>query len=128
MSDSISNEKDLGNALKQEKEQIIIEGNLKDKVIKIKATGLVAWAVAIGSIGIAVVAVIMTAGSGGTASPTTAPLFIISGGAAATILGAPTAISAVLIGVAAGGVGALNKLRKYEITYKDKDKIILKKK
>ncbi|WP_332405986.1 hypothetical protein, partial [Vibrio metschnikovii] len=42
---TISNEADLGEALKREQDTIEIEGDLKNKVLKIKATGKVAWAV-----------------------------------------------------------------------------------
>uniref|UniRef100_UPI003F583790 hypothetical protein n=1 Tax=Vibrio cholerae TaxID=666 RepID=UPI003F583790 len=55
---TISNEADLGEALKREQDTIEIEGDLKNKVLKIKATGKVAWAVAIGAIGIAVAVLI----------------------------------------------------------------------
>ncbi|WP_332408392.1 hypothetical protein [Vibrio metschnikovii] len=118
---TISNEADLGEALKREQDTIEIEGDLKNKVLKIKATGKVAWAVAIGAIGIAVAVLIASGGTG-------APVSGIIGGGAVAVLGLPTAISAISIAVAAGGVGALNSLRSYEIADQSNDRLILKRK
>ncbi|MBB6446713.1 hypothetical protein [Bacillus benzoevorans] len=61
-----------------------------------------------------------TAGVSGVAS-------IVGGGAAVSILGVSTTTTAVSIAVAAGGVGALNKLRSYNIEKKSPGKVILKK-
>lgn len=123
---AINNEKDLGKALNEDQDTIEIEGSLKDKVIKIKATGKVAWVVAIGAIGVAVVAILYPvpepatqAGAKGIAA--------LTGGAAVGILGAGTAMSAIAISVASGGVAALNKLRGYKIISNSGDKLVLKK-
>ena len=118
-------EKELGEALKREEDTITIEGDLVKKVIKIHGTGKPAWGLAIGAIGVAVVSVVATAG---TSTPATGSAALISGGAAATVLGVPTAVSAVSIAVAAGGVGALNKLRDYNLTKINDNKVILKRK
>ena len=114
-------EKELGEALKREEDTITIEGDLVKKVIKIHGTGKPAWGLAIGAIGVAVVSVVATVATAGTSTPAT-------GGAAATVLGVPTAVSAVSIAVAAGGVGALNKLRDYNLTKINDNKVILKRK
>lgn len=116
---AIDNEKDLGKALKEKQETIEIEGNLKDKVLKIKATGKVAWAIAIGAIAIAVALIIS---SGGTAAPVSG----LVGIGAVSVLGTPAALSAVSIAAAAGGVGALNSLRNYKVTSNSGNKLILK--
>lgn len=115
---TIKTEEELGEALKNNQDEIEIEGDLTKKIIRIKATGSVAWAIAIGAIGVAVV---FTLGSGGTAAPVSA----IVGVGAVSILGVATASSAVLIAVAAGSVGALNSLRKYKIVSKSDNKIIM---
>lgn len=129
---TVKNEKELGEALKQNQNYIEVEGDLCKKVIKIKATGPVAWAVCIAGLSIAVVAVIATIGSGGGGAPVTVPastagllpaVAVFGGGSA----GLSVASSSVLIAVAGGGVGALNKLRKYKIEKKDK-KVILRRK
>lgn len=115
---AITNEKELGQALKNEQDTIEIEGSMVTKVVKIKATGKVAWAIAFGAIG---VAVLITMGSGGTAAPAGGAVGI----AAVSVLGLPVAISAVSIAVAAGSVGALNSLRKYKIISNNGGKLVL---
>ena len=121
-------EKELGEALKREEDTITIEGDLVKKVIKIHGTGKPAWGLAIGAIGVAVVSVVATVATAGTSTPATGSAALISGDAAATVLGVPTAVSAVSIAVAAGGVGALNKLRDYNLTKINDNKVILKRK
>ncbi len=116
---AIDNEDDLGRAINGNCDSIEIEGDLVKKVLKIKATGKVAWAVAIGGIGIAVAVFVSTGGTGAPAS------WIIGGGAVA-VLGLPTAISAVSIALAAGGVGSLNKLRRYKVVEKSDSRVVLK--
>ncbi|CAH0534085.1 hypothetical protein VST7929_01986 [Vibrio stylophorae] len=118
---TISNEADLGEALKSEQDTIEIEGDLKNKVLKIKATGKAAWTIAIGAIGIAVTVLITSGGTGAPASG-------IIGSGAVAVLGLPTAISAISIAVAAGGVGALNSLRNYEIADQSNGRLVLKRK
>lgn len=123
MSVHVNDSKGLGNALKNDVDEIIIEGDFKEKVIRIKATGKLAWAVAIGAIGVAVVATLAAPATGGTsvlADALVAP-------AAVSVLGGPATLAAVSIAVTAGGVGALNKLRKYNIVEKDNNRIILRK-
>lgn len=115
---AIKNEKELGEALKNEQDTIEIEGDLSRKVMTIKATGKVAWAVAIGAIGIAV---ILAVGSGGTAAPVSGAVGI----GAVSVLGLPAALSAVAIAVAAGGVGALNSLRRYKVVRQEGNKLVL---
>ena len=116
---AIDNEDDLGRAINGGSDSIEIEGDLVKKVLKIKATGKVAWAIAIGGIGVAVAVLVSTGGAGAPASG-------LIGGSAVAILGLPTAISAVSIAFAAGGVGALNKLRKYKIIEKGDNRVVLK--
>ena len=65
MAVSVNDSKGLGKALKDNEGEIIIEGDLKNKVLRIKATGKVAWAVAIGAIGVAVVSAIAAPATGG---------------------------------------------------------------
>ena len=107
----IRTEKELGEALKNDQDRIEIEGDLSGKVIKIKATGKVAWAVAAGAIAVAIIAVVATPVTGGTSN--VAHLVVVP--AASATLGVSVAGSAIAIAVAAGGIGALNKLRRYSI-------------
>jgi hypothetical protein len=115
---AIQTEKELGEALKNDQDTIEIEGDLQKKVLKIKATGKVAWAIAIGAIGIAVVVAL---GSGGAAAPASG----VVGIGAVSVLGFSTAMSAVGIAIAAGGVGALNSLRRYKIISQSGGKLVL---
>ncbi len=121
----MTTEKEFGEALRNDQDTIVIEGELAQKTIKIKATGKVAWGVCIGCIGIGVALVVVTIGSGGTATPITGPTTAITLGAAAATWGLPTAITATGIAVAGGGVRVLNKLRKYRLVKISDTKIIL---
>lgn len=119
---------EFGKAIKSSEDEIIIEGDLVNKVIRIKAVGKGIWAVCIVALGAAVICY--------TTAPATAPLtggMSLVGGTAATGLAATalgTAVGpAIAISAAAGGVGALNTLRdKYKIVERDKKRIKLKKK
>lgn len=115
----VDDPKELGKKIKNGEDHIEIEYNLGKKIAKIKATGNVAWAITLSSIGIAITAMYLTIGSGGTSGPATAPFFAITGTTAASTLGVPTATAAVLIGVSGGGVVALKKIRKYKLIEKN---------
>lgn len=117
-------EKDLGNDIKNNKDKIEIEGDLAKKVIKIKATGNVAWGICIAAIAIAVAMIIAGTVTGGASTVVALPAMA----GAVGILGTGTATSAVAIAVAAGGVGALNKLRNYKMEKISDTKIILRRK
>ncbi len=121
MATSVKTEKELGEAIKRQDDEIIIEGDLIKQVIKIRATGKVAWAVAIGAIAVAVTAVLS---SGGTAAPGAIPVGFV----AVSTLGVSATTSSVLIAVAAGGVGALNKLRSYKTVSDTGNRLVLKRK
>lgn len=129
---NVSNEKELGKALKNNEDTIVVEGNLAKKVFRIKATGKVAWAVAIGGIGVAITAAIATVATGGLSAPMTGGAAVAGLTPAALALGGgggglAVATSAVTIGVAGGGIEALNKLRKYKLK-KDGNRVILTRK
>lgn len=123
---AIDNEKDLGDALKNGQDSIEIEGDLGKKVLKIKATGKVAWGIAAGAIGVAVIAVMYPVPEPTTQVASKAFAFT-AGGSAVAILGAGTAATAISIAVAAGGVAGLNKLRAYKVISSDNDRVVLRK-
>ena len=123
----IYTEKELADALKNESDYIEIEGALQKKVLKIKATGTVAWGICLGAIAVAVIAATGTAITGGAAAPVASGAVAFSAAAALPVLGLPSTISAVSIAIAAGGVSILNKLRKYN-TEKKGNLLILKRK
>ena len=124
----MTTEKELGEALKNNQDTIEIEGDLANKVIRIKATGAVAWGVCIGCVAVAVTFIVVTFGSGGTTAPVTVPTAAVSLGAAAAVWGLPTALAATGIAAAGGGVIVLNKLRKYRLEKKSDTKIVLHRK
>lgn len=124
---AVTTEKELARAVKEGQDTIVIEGDLAKKTIRIKATGNVAWAVAIGAIGVAVCSIMVTAGSGGASTPVTGTTAALAGGGAVAILGGPATISAISVAVAAGGVGALKTLRRYKITENNGNRVVLQK-
>ena len=115
MSTTVSTAKELGTAISNNENQIVIEGRLGDAVITINAIGPVAWAVAIGAIGVAIAGVAVTAGTGGAG----APVGIVSESFAIPTLVATTgsisvSTTAIGIAIAGGGVGTLTAMRRYK--------------
>lgn len=124
--------KEVGKAVKAGANLIIIEGDLGGEVFRIIITGNVAWAVCIGALGTAIACYLATPAATVATTPAGGATAFASGlvatSVAATGLGT-AATTAVTIGVAAGGVGALNTLRnKYKIVEKNKKHIILQRK
>lgn len=124
----MTEEKELGKALKNNLDYIEIEGKLIGQVGKIKAVGNVAWGVCVGTIAVEIIGVLSSAGTGGAATPISA--LVAAPGLAGTvgILGGATTVAAIKIAVAGGGVGSLNKLRKYDLEKVSKSKVILRRK
>lgn len=130
---AITTAKELGQAIKGEKDTIEIEGDLVRRVIKIKATGKVAWGVCIGALGVAITLVLTQPATTaidistlGTSALVKSFVATSSGVVAVSTLGSVSAVStAIGIGVAGGGVAALNKLRDYRLEKKGNNKIIL---
>lgn len=121
---AITDEKELRDALQAGTDSIEIEGNLKDKVVRIKASGKVAWVIALGAIAVAViVALSHTLANAGNAnkvlmeSPTLAPHLGLG-------------IVWILLGIAvvATTLAMLNKFRGYKLEKVSNTRIILRKK
>lgn len=123
---SIKTEEELAKAIKNDQDTIEIEGDLVNKVLKIKATGKAAWVIALGAIAVAFIGLTYPIPEPATQTATKGFSAITVTGAA-TILGTGTAVTAVLIAVSAGGIGVLNKLRSYKIVENIDNKLILKK-
>lgn len=128
----VTTEEELGRRVQNGDNRIEIEGDLAKYVIRIKATGNVAWVVAFGAIGVAFLA-IMTA----PASPATGPVGvvvegIVASGAAAgavSVLGYSTTVAALSIVLAVKSRSVLKNLRnKYNIVKESENKIVLLKK
>ena len=124
----MTDEKELGRAIKEGKDNIEVEFDLARKVIKIKGVGKVAWGACALGLAVAIAAVIVTLASGGTSSPATVPAGLAGMGTATAVMGYSVAASAVAIGASGGGIATLNKLRKYRIEKINENKIILHKK
>ena len=123
----MKDEKELGKAIKEGQDTIVVEYDLAKKVLRIKATNKVAWGVCIAAICVAVGSVLTTVASGGIAAPVGAVVSMPAMAGAVAILGVGTAKTAVAIAVAAGSAGALNKLRDYDVEKISDTKIILHK-
>ena len=126
---SMESAKELGEAIKRGDDYIEVECDLAKKVFKLKATGKAAWAVCIADISVAVAGAVAAVG---TVGPASAPAAVISTPAMTStvaILGAPTAIMALSVALAGGGVGVLNHLMKdYDIEKISDEKLILHRK
>lgn len=123
---------ELGKAIKNQEEYIEIEGDLKNKIIRIKAAGKVTWGVCIVALGTAITCYLATPAATVVTSPAGGQM-VVASGITATLVATSTlgtaAVPAVLIGIAAGGVGALNTLRdKYKIVEKNSKYIKLQRK
>lgn len=123
---AINNADDLGAALNDQQESIEIEGDLKNHVLRIRATGKVAWAIAIAGIAIAVAAVVYP-----VPEPTSQALMktsgLVSAGGAVAILGGSATVAAISIARAFGGIKGLELLRSYKLVEKTDNKITLQK-
>jgi len=109
----VSDAKELGRAIKAERDVIEITIDLRDGIVRIKAVGKIAWAIAIGAIGTAVAIwwftrVVTPASPAGVFA-----LVPLAGGATAavTVLGVDATTLAITVGITAGGVGAVTSLR-----------------
>lgn len=91
--------KELGNAIRRNESRILVEGDLTKKVLRIHATGPVAWAVCVGALGIAISATIMSMVPD-PAEPLELATAGVSLGCASSVLGS-AATTAVGIGVPA---------------------------
>ena len=119
MKTTVSTAKELGEAIKRKDSEIIIKGDLGDKVISIHAIGPVAWGVAAGAIGVAIAGIVTTAGTGGAGAPIGVAMESVAAPAlVATMGGIGVSTAAIAIAVAGGGVGALTTMRKYKVEKK----------
>ncbi|HIF9309362.1 TPA: hypothetical protein ACX6RK_001575 [Photobacterium damselae] len=123
----VKTEKELADAIENGEESIEIEGDLGKKTIRIKATGKVAWVVAVGAIAVAIVGLTYPVPEPASQVVVKSSAFMATGGAVG-ILGMGTATTATLIAIAAGGVGVLDKLRKYKIVDTKNGNVILSRK
>ena len=122
---SVTTEKELADAISRNQDSITVEGDLAKKTLRIKATGNVAWAVAIGSIGIVFYGVVMTMGTGGAAAPVSGLAAVAGSGAALGVLGTAATTAAVSMAVSVRSLSVLKKLRSDCKTIKTSDNVIV---
>ena len=123
----VKNAKELAKAVKDKVDIIVIEGEFGKVSFRIYAIGRVAWIVAIGGIA-AAVALIFASGSMPLFSPGTLPGAALAAAPAVGILGWPATTAAITIALTGGGVGILNKFRKYKLIERDDNRIVFKRK
>lgn len=130
MSVTCSSAEDLSKAMKNNEDEIIVTGDFKNHVLRIKATGKGIWAACFIALTVAVTSYLTmpetTIATGGPGGAVNFVAGTAAAGVAATTLGTAV-VPAIAIAVAAGGVGILNTLRdKYKIVEKDDKQIKLK--
>lgn len=126
---SVTTEKELADAVNRNEDTIIIEGDLAKKTVRIKATGTVAWAVAIGSIGIVFYGIIAALGTGGAATPVAGVAAVAASGAALSVLGTAATTAAISMAVSVRSLSVLRKLRgNYKIAIDSGNTVTLKRK
>ena len=121
--------KELSEAIIEETDMIEVEGDLSNKIVRIKVTGKVAWAVCAVSLAAAISFAIAAGATAAVPPVGGAHLvgFTAAMGTSASILG--SAVPALTIGICAGGIGALTALRnRYSIVKKAKGSVVLKRK
>lgn len=120
---------ELGKALNAGEEIIEIQGDLEKEVVKIKATGKVAFIVAAGAVAVAVIAALalVPAGAAGPEGVAIDGIFAVAAaGSAVAIWGIPVTIAAISIGVGAKNKNAIKTLyNDYKITEKKNNSIII---
>lgn len=132
MSKVCTTAKEFADAIKNNEDEILIEGDLKNHIFRIKATGKIAWAVCAGCLTAAIVFYLATPAATVAATPVGGGMAFVSGitvsAVAATSLGTAV-VPAITIGVCAGGIGVLNTLRdRYKIVEKNDKHLKLKRK
>lgn len=127
----VTTEEELSKAIINNQDTIEIEGDLAQKSIKIKATGKVAWAIAIGAVTIAITAILSASltPSQSTKTLSSEPM-VMSAPPTPETLATSTiiAIAATIVAIIGIGVGTFNKMRKYNLEQVSENKVILKRK
>lgn len=118
----IENEKELGEALKNDEEEIELKGVLAKKIKKIYQLDQAMWGLCLLCLTIAVAAFLAAPVTSGTS----AALTLAAGTPAAAVIGLPSAVTAILAAAAGGGVGVLVKLRKRKMQQLKNGHIILR--
>jgi len=104
----VRNEEEFGQAVREGKDRIELEGDLAAKVKKLYKINITLWSFCLVCLAVAIIALMQVPITGGASGVVS----LVAGTPAATILGTEAAVTAVMIGVAGGGIGVLKKLRR----------------
>lgn len=104
----VRDEEEFGQAVREGKDRIELEGDLAAKVKKLYKLNITLWSFCLVCLAVAIIALLQVPITGGTSGIVS----LVVGTPAATILGTEAAVTAVMIGVAGGGIGVLTKLRR----------------
>lgn len=118
---TVNDGKDLGDAVRREEPYIELEGELAAQVKKLVRLNAALWAFCLTALSVAVVAAMqmpVTAGLSGIAS-------LAAGTSASAVIGVDAAATAATIAIAGGGIGTLNRLRRYRLEERKNGKVIL---
>lgn len=105
----VNNEEDLGKAINSDVDEIIIEGDLVKKIIKIKATGIPAWFIAISFVLIVIIVVSKSDKVSAVAVHNSVAKMATS--SVVSIWGISTAVTAIKICLDTKSIITLKKLR-----------------
>ena len=104
----VRDEEEFGQAVREGKDRIELEGDLAAKVKKLYKLNITLWSFCLACLAVAIIALMQVPITGGTSGIVS----LVAGTPAAAILGTEAAVTAVMIGVAGGGIGVLKKLRR----------------
>ncbi|MDR1770512.1 MAG: hypothetical protein LBS02_07740 [Hungatella sp.] len=116
-----NNEKELGNAIRNDENTIEVKGDLARMIVRMRSMNLVLWCICLSLLALMVTAVLAAPGTLGMSGAAA----MLAGTPVAGMMGTTTTISSVMIAVAGGGVGALNKIRDYRMEQITRTHIIL---
>ena len=123
----VENAKELAIALKDKADTIVIEGKFGKAAFRIYAVRWVSWVVAVAAIAV-VIALIIGSGILPLSAPLSAPGVAVAAAPAVGILGWKATSAAIIIALGGGGVGILNKFRKYKLIKREKNRLVFKRK
>lgn len=118
----VHDENEFGEALRDGKEIIEIDGGLASKIKKLYKVNLALWSFCLMCLAVTVIALIQVPITGGVSGV----VALVTGTPAAVILGTEAAATAVMIAVTGGGINILHRLRKdYDMVTGKNGRIIM---
>lgn len=116
------NENEFGEAVRDGRDIIEVEGGLASRIKKLYKINLALWSFCLVCLSVAAIALMQVPITGGVSGIAG----LVAGTPAAAILGTEAAVTAVMIAAAGGGIKVLYRLRKdYDIVTGKNGKVIL---